>query len=85
MTPKLKKITLSVSALLLLGVIGSGYVDWRSPAHARTWSYVFHGLSLLCVIFSFLLQYFYPGNRPVPNPLISLFPKPQEPQKENTL
>jgi len=83
MPPKPRKIILAVSGIMLIGSLVSGFLDWRGSPLFRTWAFVLNGLLLLNQLLILLMLKLYPGNRPVPNPLIGLFPKPEQPQKDD--
>ena len=85
MPAKPKKIALILSGTLLVFALACAYFDWYGVSHHRVWSDVFHGLMLLNLLLILFFLYLFPGNRPAPNPLIGLFPKPQPPQKDHTL
>jgi len=85
MAPKPKKIFLALSGVLLICALTCAFFGWRSQLGSRIWNHVFYGLLLLNQLLMLFMVNRFGGNAPAPNPLIGLFPKPQQPQKDDTL
>jgi hypothetical protein len=85
MPPKPRKIFLALSGTLTITALICGAIGLRSQPGSRIWHHVFYGLLFLNLFLMLFMLNRYPGNKATPNPLIDLFPKPQQPQKDDTL
>ncbi len=80
--PTAKKAWLMLSASLLLSALVCDLIGWHIAVQARLWRNIGEGLMGLSILANLFITYHYGSNVPAPNPLIGLFPKPQQSQED---
>jgi hypothetical protein len=73
MSKKQRNIRMLLSGIILIGALVCAFFDWHHSLHSKAWNRTFYGLLLLWNLIN--CWRLANSNKPVPDPLISLFPK----------